>query len=93
MGLHQPQKRMHSSGDSEEDMTGIVNGETSDREVIDHEKDRETLIHKGSEIQDHEINYFLTVTKYNELKIYMQKMAKIERIMKYGVKKQIKMTP
>jgi hypothetical protein len=36
-------------------MTSIVNGETSDREIIDHEKNRETLIHKSGEIQNHEI--------------------------------------
>lgn len=42
--------RVYSSGDSKKNMTGIVNGETSDRKIIDHEKDRETLIHKGSEI-------------------------------------------
>ena len=50
--------RMYSSGDSEEDMIGVVNGETSDRKIIDHEKDRETLIHKGGKIQDHEIIVF-----------------------------------
>ena len=31
---------------------------TSDRKIIDHEKDRETLIHKGGKIQDHEIIVF-----------------------------------
>jgi len=47
--------RMHSPGNSEENVIGIMNGETSNREIIDHEKDREILIHKSGEIQDHEI--------------------------------------
>lgn len=57
-GVYQQQMRMHSPRDSEENVTGIVNGETSDRKIIDHEKDREIGVDESGEIQDCEIMFF-----------------------------------
>lgn len=65
--------RVHSSGDSEKNMTSIVNGETSNRKVIDHEKNRETLIHKSSEIQDYEINLFFLQNYAIHIHVKMQR--------------------